>query len=277
TSIAVFGKSQIELVFIYKDLIFESQDMSTSNTHQQSLVDVGFETRPSMLKTGIYIPWASCFRRYINRKRENNKWLNKAIDEHPYKFKEFTLSETEPPRMQKEEDLKRDDLKHCEAEIEAMNLILISIINDLYNSVDACTTTQSMWQRVKCLMRGTVQNKVVREMRFNNEFDQFVAKPREVLTVKKLEKSHDPLALVAHTGFSSRTTSTYYVIHPSSVVDYDEDYQGDAVQNTQADRVHIQSMNSGNDGRNTRCSYVQEEVIEGTNVQNDDGNIQRTL
>ncbi|GKB65185.1 hypothetical protein Tco_0921371, partial [Tanacetum coccineum] len=34
---------------------------------------------------------------------------------------------------------------------------------------------------------------------------------------KKLEKSHDPLALVAHTGSSSRNTSSYYVTHPSSV------------------------------------------------------------
>ncbi|GJU51159.1 hypothetical protein Tco_1220714 [Tanacetum coccineum] len=134
---------------------------------------------------------------------------------------------------------------------------------------------------------------------------------------KKLEKSHDPLALVAHTGSSSRTTSPYYVTHPSSVVDYDDDYQGDAVQNTsedpltsamillartitqrfsnptnnrlrassntrnqaiiQGDRVNIQSRNSGNDGRNTRCSYVKEEIIEGKNVQNDAGNIQRIL
>ncbi|GJU35403.1 hypothetical protein Tco_1183757 [Tanacetum coccineum] len=200
-------------------------------------------------------------------------------------------------------------------------------------------------------MRGTVQNKVDRETRFNNKFDQFVAEPGEALVsvynrfaqlmndlkrndiifpnvtintkflnclqsewlkAKKVEKSHDPLALVAHTGFSSRTTSPYYVTHPSSVVDYDEDYQGDAVQNTsddpltsamillaraitqrfsnltnnrlrtsfntrnqaivQADRVQIQSRNSGNDGRNTRHSYVQEEVIEGINVQNDAGN-----
>ncbi|GKB24878.1 hypothetical protein Tco_0864279 [Tanacetum coccineum] len=34
---------------------------------------------------------------------------------------------------------------------------------------------------------------------------------------KKIEKSHDPLALVAHTGSSSRNTSSYYVTHPSSV------------------------------------------------------------
>ncbi|GKC20612.1 hypothetical protein Tco_1022762 [Tanacetum coccineum] len=95
--------------------------MSTSNTHQQSLADADFETRLVMLERG------------------------------PYEFKEFTPSESEPPRMQKEEDLKGDDLKHYEAEIEAINLILISIPNDIYNSVDACTTAQAMWQRVETL------------------------------------------------------------------------------------------------------------------------------
>ncbi|GKA57131.1 integrase, catalytic region, zinc finger, CCHC-type containing protein, partial [Tanacetum coccineum] len=43
------------------------------------------------------------------------------------------------------------------------------------------------------------------------------------------------------------------------------------------DRVNIQSKNSGNDGRNIRRSYVQEEIIEGNNIQNDAGNVQRTL
>nr|GFB43841.1 hypothetical protein [Tanacetum cinerariifolium] len=115
------------------------------------------------------------------------------------------------------------------------------------------------------------------------------------------EKSHDPLVLVAHTGSSPKTTSPYYATHPSSVVDYDKDYQGDALQNNsedpltsamillahaithrfsnptnnrlrnssntrtqanvQGDRVNIQSRSSSNDGRNTRRSYVQEEII----------------
>ncbi|GJY62146.1 gag-pol polyprotein [Tanacetum coccineum] len=297
--------------------------MSTSNTHQQSLADVGSKTRPLMLERGSYISWTRI--------------------------------------------LEGDDLKHYEAEIEAMNLILISILNDINNSVDACTTAQSIWQIVERLMRGTVQNKVDRETRFNNEFDQFIVEPEEALVLvynrfaqlmndlerngikflpvtvntkflnclqpewlkyvtqvrlakrltedsyddlfdylsqfeklvnasraKKLEKSHDPLALVAHTIFSSRTPSPYYVTHPSSVVDYDDDYQGDAFQNNsedpitfemmllacvitqrysnptnnrlrtssntrnqaimQDDIVNIQSRNSGNDGRNTRRS-----------------------
>ncbi|GJZ84606.1 hypothetical protein Tco_0649945 [Tanacetum coccineum] len=45
----------------------------------------------------------------------------------------------------------------------------------------------------------------------------------------------------------------------------------------QGDKVNIQIQNSGNDGRNTRCSFVPEEIIEINNVQNDAGNIQRTL
>ncbi|GKF78333.1 hypothetical protein Tco_0230803, partial [Tanacetum coccineum] len=53
-----------------------------------------------------------------------------------------------------------------------------------------------------------------------SQFEKLVNASR----AKKLEKSHDPLALVAHTGSSSRNTSSYYVTHPSSVVDYDEEY-----------------------------------------------------
>ncbi|GJZ14969.1 hypothetical protein Tco_0550646 [Tanacetum coccineum] len=222
--------------------------MSTSKTYQQSLVDAGSKNRPPMLERGSYIPWASRFRRYLNRKRDNRKWLLKALDEGPYEFKNFL-----------------------------MNMILLSIPNEIYNSVDACTSAKDMWKRVERLMRGTIQNKVDRETRFTNEFDQFVAEPGEALVsvynrfaqlmndlernnmnfptvtintkflnslqpewlkyvtqvrlakrltvdsfndlfdylqqfeklvntsrTKKLEKSHDPLDLVAHTGSSSR-------------------------------------------------------------------------
>ncbi|GKB49784.1 hypothetical protein Tco_0900537 [Tanacetum coccineum] len=54
-----------------------------------------------------------------------------------------------------------------------------------------------------------------------SQFDKLVNASRS----KKLEKSHDPLALVAHTGSSSRKTSSYYVTHPSSAVDYDEEFE----------------------------------------------------
>nr|GEX38184.1 hypothetical protein [Tanacetum cinerariifolium] len=178
-----------------------------------------------------------------------------------------------------------------------------------------------------------MQNKVDRETRFNNEFDQFVTKPGEALVsvynrfvqlmndlerndiiflnvtvntkflkclqpewlkyatqvrlakrlikdtyddlfdylhqfeklvnasrAKKVEKSHDPLALVAHMGSSSRTTTPYYVTHPSSVVDYDEDYQGDAVQNNSEDPLTSRTLQTTSLGTiaNVQCYNCSE-------------------
>ncbi|GJV99186.1 integrase, catalytic region, zinc finger, CCHC-type containing protein [Tanacetum coccineum] len=363
--------------------------MSTSKMYQQSLANAGSENRPPMLERGSYIPWASRFRRYINRKRENRKWLNKALDEGPYQFEMFIPNNSTVPQLQTAEDLQGDALLLYDVEMELMNLILLSIPNDIFNSVDACTSAKDMWKRVERLMRGTIQNKVDRETRFTNEFDQFVAEPGEALVsvynrfaqlmndlerndmhfpivtintkflnslqpewlkyvtqvrlakrltvdsyddlfdylqqfeklvnvsrAKKLEKSHNHLALVAHTSSSSRNTS-YYVTHPTYVVDYKDEYQQDDVHtnsedllasamlllaraitqkfstptnsrlhtssNTrnqaiiQGDRVNIQSRNSGNDGRNNRRAYVQEEIVKGSNTPNETENVQRTL
>ncbi|GJT15763.1 hypothetical protein Tco_0874469 [Tanacetum coccineum] len=222
--------------------------MSTSTTHQQSLVDAGSETRPPMLERG------------------------------PYEFKDFTPSESEPPRLQTEDDLTGDDLKYYEAEIEAMNLILISIPKDIYNSVDACTTAQDIWQRVKRLMRVTMLAEDSYDDLFHylSQYEKLVNASR----AKKLEKYHDPLALVAHTGSSSRNSSPYYVIHPSSVVDYDDDYQEDTFQNNSEDPLISAMMllaRAITQCRNSRRSFVPEEIIEANNVQNDAGSIQRTF
>ncbi|GJT63881.1 retrovirus-related pol polyprotein from transposon TNT 1-94 [Tanacetum coccineum] len=364
--------------------------MLTSKTYQQSLADAGSETRPPMLERGSYIPWSSRFKRFLNRKRENQKWLLKALEDGPYVFRNITPTGSTIPMLQEVEDLQRDDLLYYDTEMELMNMILFAIPNEIYNFMDSCKTAKEMWARVERLMRGTIQNKVDRETRFTNEFDQFVAEPgvslvlvynrfaqlmndlernnmkfptvsvntkflnslqpewlkyvtqvrlAKRLTVdsfddlfdyllqfeilvnasreKKLEKSHDPLALVAHTGSSSRNTSSYYVTHPSSVVDYDEEYEQDDVHNhsedplasamlllakaitqnfsnptnnrlrassntrnqavVQGDRVNIQSRNSGNVGRNNRRAYVQEEVVEGMNATNETANVQRIV
>ncbi|GKD86640.1 hypothetical protein Tco_1357794, partial [Tanacetum coccineum] len=120
--------------------------------------------------------------------------------------------------MQTEEVLTGDDLKHYEVKIGVMNLILISIPNEIYNSVDAFTQVRLA--------------KILTEYTYDDLFNylQQLEKLVNASRAKKLEKSHDPFALVAHMGSSSRTPSPYYVTHPSSEVDYDDDYQGEALQ-----------------------------------------------
>ncbi|GJT52666.1 hypothetical protein Tco_0978823 [Tanacetum coccineum] len=213
--------------------------MTTFKTYQQSLADAGYETRPPMLERGSYIPWASRFRRYINRKRENQKWLNKALDEGPYQFEMFIPNNSTVPKLQTTEDLQGDALLHYDAEMKLMNLILLSIPNDIYNSVDACTSAKDMWKRVERESLVSVYNRFAQlmndlernDMHFPIQFEKLVNVSKE----KKLEKSHDPLALVAHTGSSSRNTSSYYVTHPTSVVDYEDEYQQDDVHTNSED------------------------------------------
>ncbi|GKG02144.1 hypothetical protein Tco_0306849 [Tanacetum coccineum] len=114
--------------------------MSTSSAHQQSLADAGSETRPLILERGSYIPWASRFRCYLNLKWESRKFLNHSIDVGPYEFKKIRLNQNQLERPKIEDDLTGDDLKQYEADIEVMNLIIISIPNDIYNSINSCQT-----------------------------------------------------------------------------------------------------------------------------------------
>ncbi|GKA01415.1 putative reverse transcriptase domain-containing protein [Tanacetum coccineum] len=126
--------------------------MSTSNAHQESLADARSETRPPMLERGIYIPWASRFRRYLNRKRETQKFLNYSTDVGPYEFKMIQPDANRDPIPETEDDLTGDALKQYKADIKAINLILVSIPNDIYNSVDSCQTAREMWLRVECVI-----------------------------------------------------------------------------------------------------------------------------
>ncbi|GJU89208.1 integrase, catalytic region, zinc finger, CCHC-type containing protein [Tanacetum coccineum] len=299
--------------------------MSTSKTYQQSLADAGSETRPPMLERG------------------------------PYQFEMFIPNNSTVSKLQTAKDLQRDALLHYD--VELMNLILLSIPNDIYNYVDACTSAKDMWKRVEWEALVSVYNRFAQLMndlerndmhfpiatiniKFLNslqpEWLKYVTQVRlakrltvdmfddlfsylqqfeklvNVSRAKKLEKSHVPLALVAHTSSSSRNTSSYYLTHPTYVVDYEDEYQQDDVHtnsedpltsamllltraitqkfstptnnrlrnssNTknqaiiQGDRMNIQSRNSANAGRNNRRAYVQEEIVEGSNAPNETRN-----
>ncbi|GJR95675.1 hypothetical protein Tco_0267849 [Tanacetum coccineum] len=212
--------------------------MSTSNTHQQSLVDVGSKTRPLMLERESYIPWASRFRIYLNRNREKIKWLNKTIDEGLYEFQIFTPSETEAPSIQFVAELR-----------EALMLVYIrftQLMNDLERNDIIFPNVTINTKFLNCLQPECLKYvtqvrlaKILTEDSYDDLFDylQQFEKLVNVSRAKKVKKSHDPLALVAYTGSSSRTTTPYYVTHPSSMVDYDDDYQGDAVQNNSGDSL----------------------------------------
>ncbi|GJV83946.1 hypothetical protein Tco_1523844 [Tanacetum coccineum] len=120
-------------------------------------------------------------------------------------------------------------------DIKVMNCILQGIPNDIYNYVDACKDAQTMWNMIKRLMQA-----------------------------KKAARNHDPLALVAnsHAHYShshaspsySRSPQLYYVTHPISVIDYDDDYQGEIQRDAQEDKLSTEMIKNvgyaGNGNKN---------------------------
>ncbi|GKA53975.1 hypothetical protein Tco_0752924 [Tanacetum coccineum] len=67
---------------------------------------------------------------------------------------------------------------------------------------------------------------------------------------KKAAKNHDPLALISHSNASSSQSHAnssyspqpYYVTHPSSVVDYDDEYQGGLQGDSQGNKLTTAMM-----------------------------------
>ncbi|GKE54080.1 hypothetical protein Tco_1489236 [Tanacetum coccineum] len=60
---------------------------------------------------------------------------------------------------------------------------------------------------------------------------------------KKDAKNLDPLALIAHShANSSYSPQPYYVTHPSSVVDYEDEYQGGLQRDSQEDTLTTAMM-----------------------------------
>ncbi|GJU30513.1 hypothetical protein Tco_1174102 [Tanacetum coccineum] len=178
-----------------------------------------------------------------------------ANSNNPFNYPVFHQDQPSPssqlPRLQDVDDLEGDDLLYYDAEMK----LTVDSFDDLFY--------------------------------YLLQFEKLVNASRS----KKLEKSHDPLALVARTGSSSRNTSSYIVTHPSSVVDYDEEFEQDDVHNHSEDplasllrlipeikqsfkvtRWNIQSRNSGNVGRNNRRAYVQGELLREWNATNETAN-----
>ncbi|GJR01200.1 hypothetical protein Tco_0524184 [Tanacetum coccineum] len=116
--------------------------------------------------------------------------------------------------------------KRYSNDVRVMNYLLQAIPNDIYNSVDACKDAQKMWERIRRLMYAS--------------------------KTKRAAKNHDPLALIVHSNaYSSQSHASpsyshssqpYYVTHPSSVVDYEEDYQRELQGDVREGQSHETGM-----------------------------------
>ncbi|GJW58982.1 hypothetical protein Tco_0105713 [Tanacetum coccineum] len=161
------------------------------------------------------------------------------------------------------------------ADVKVMNYFLQSIPNDIYNSVDACKNAKEIWERIKRLMFGSNVTSHVTHSCLMNEFDKFAVKEGESLEsvyerlttlvnimdlqfephvlaskANKSAKNQDPLALISHSNASSSQSHAhssyspqpYYVTHPSLVVDYEDENQGELQGDSKKDKLTTAMM-----------------------------------
>ncbi|GJY45559.1 putative ribonuclease H-like domain-containing protein [Tanacetum coccineum] len=91
------------------------------------------------------------------------------------------------------------------------------------------------------------QNQSDKVISYDILYDSLVQFEPHVLVsrAKKAAKNHDPLALIAHSNASSShlhakssySPQSYYVTHPPSVIDYDDEYQGELQGDSQEDKL----------------------------------------
>ncbi|GKC65947.1 hypothetical protein Tco_1098545 [Tanacetum coccineum] len=225
--------------------------MSTlNNSNQQTLADSRANERPPMLERGNYIPWESRFKRFLDNKLEEGERMWNSIQNKPYvrpmipdPDDALNINGTVKQILEPLSKMTEGNKKQYIADVKVMNYLLQAIPNDIYNSVDACKNAKEMWERIKRLMFSSDVTSHVRHSRLMDEFDKFAAKKENlqfephVLASKanKVTKNHDPLTPIAHSNASSSQSHAhssyspqpYYVTHPSSVVDYENEYQGE--------------------------------------------------
>ncbi|GJV56634.1 hypothetical protein Tco_1457639 [Tanacetum coccineum] len=213
--------------------------MSTSN--QQTLAESGASEKPLMLEKGSYVPGVSRFMRFLDNKQEEGDRMGCSIEVRPHsrlvdEFDKFVTVEGESLSSMYER------LTTLVNVMEQNNIRpqQISINNKFLNSL------QPEWSKYVTM---TCQNANIKETKFYHLFDTLSQYEPHVIasSAKKAARNHDPLAFVTHSNVHSsyshaspsysHTPQPYYVTHPSSVIDYEEDYQREIQKDAQEDKL----------------------------------------
>ncbi|GJT20420.1 hypothetical protein Tco_0890357 [Tanacetum coccineum] len=250
--------------------------VNSTNSNQQTLADSGANKRPPMLEKGNYIPWESRFKRFLDNKLEDGERMWNSIQNSPYQ-RPMVVDPTNPtgPILEpllmhgseitthvRHSRLMDEFDKFAAKEGESLDSVherLTTLVNIMdHNNVRPIPVAintkflnclQQEWSKYVTMVRYNQTGPIVS---YDVLYDQLVQFEPHVLAsrAKKAAKNHDPLALIAHLNASSSHSHTnssyslqsYYVTHPPSVDDYDDEYQGELQGNSQADKLTIAMM-----------------------------------
>nr|GEX83665.1 hypothetical protein [Tanacetum cinerariifolium] len=140
---------------------------STDSQMHNNIMAAGSRDRPLMLVTRRYPQWRLRFLRYINT-RPNGEALRKCILSGPYKPTTILVQAVEATNdslavpihttIEIPMNMSSENKAHFLAEKETIHLILTGIGDEIYSTIDACQTTQEMWEAIERLQQGESLN-----------------------------------------------------------------------------------------------------------------------
>ncbi|GJX95688.1 hypothetical protein Tco_0351486 [Tanacetum coccineum] len=241
--------------------------MSASN--QQTLAESGASERPPMLEKGSYVLWASHFMRNpdkpddpkaniiepLSKMTESNKkryfadirvmnFILQGIPNYIYNSVDACKN-----AQQMWERMRR--LMHGSEKTKQQRHSRLVDEFDIFVAVEE-ESLSSVYERLTTLVTDMDRNEIhplpiTINTKFLNSLQPEWSKYVTMTKQRKVARNHDPLALVAHSNVypshshashsHSQSPQPYYVTHPSSVVDYEEDYQGEIQGDAQEDKL----------------------------------------
>ncbi|GKB34359.1 hypothetical protein Tco_0879301 [Tanacetum coccineum] len=220
---------------------------------QQDIYNAGSETRPPMLNKENYVPWSSRHLGYAKSK-PNGKLLVNSIKNGPYVRR--IIHEPGDPNVvppvaafsheQTDDELTHKEAKQVEADDQVIQTILMGLPEDIYVVVDSCETAQEIENKLmndlfrekhfsekiasnlkflnnlqpECSRSVTMvhQTKDLYEVDYTQLYDFLKFNQAEVnqIRAEQLARSHDPLALMAHSQ-NPYNYSVFHQDHSSSI------------------------------------------------------------
>nr|GEV72562.1 hypothetical protein [Tanacetum cinerariifolium] len=161
----------------------------TANTLYNAIMEAGGKDRLPMLAPGNYVQWKSRIKRYIDTK-PNHELIHYCLKNPPYKYtwadKVILVSEGSPETttkryMENYKNVSQDIRDQLNAEVEAVQIILTGIDNDIYSTVDTCPNACEMWKSIERLKQGESINVQDLETNLYWEFGKFTSRDGESL------------------------------------------------------------------------------------------------
>nr|GEU98060.1 hypothetical protein [Tanacetum cinerariifolium] len=139
-----------------------------------------------MLNKENYVPWSSRLLRYA-KSRPNRNLIHNSIINRPHVRRmipepgdinqEVHVNETF--HVQTDDELTEKEHKQIEADDQAIQTILLGLLEDIYASVDSCETAQEIWLRVQQMMKGFDIGIQENKAKLFNEWEMFTSNEGE--------------------------------------------------------------------------------------------------